>query len=213
MHRDPVAQRLLAAGEEHAVSVLHWLDAKQSRTSLRRRATWCIVGSWLMVTGATAVGAFVAWNFSQNADDIFFGDVPLITAALPPVLITLACLAFLGGLFALLSNTFPGLATTNEAIDWSNTGDAVSRLLAVGCTYPEAFRTAAEVARTRRNRTWLAAAALEVEQGGFDLTRRHIANGDPAIVELLVQSDSMDPIHGWRIVADHFIEVARSRFA
>ncbi|MGB7346234.1 MAG: hypothetical protein WBD20_18595, partial [Pirellulaceae bacterium] len=42
---------------------------------------------------------------------------------------------------------------------------------------------------------------------------RHIANGDPAIVELLVQSDSMDPIHGWRIVADHFIEVARSRFA
>ncbi|WP_145419784.1 hypothetical protein [Planctomycetes bacterium K23_9] len=210
---DPVVKRILSAGDEHAVSAIDWLDGKQARTSLRRRAWWCVVGGWLMVTVATAVSALVAWNFSQNAGDIFADKIPFVAVVLSPVLMGLTCVLLVGGVTAFFNDSFPGLSMTNSAIDWAGTGDAVSRLLSVGCTYPEAFRTAAEVTRTRSNRLWLTNAAKKVEQGATHLQDQSDTDGDPAIVELLVQSEESDPSVSWRIVADHFIEVARSRLA
>jgi hypothetical protein len=210
---DSVVQKLVAAGDDHAASALHWLDAKQERRALRLRATWCVVAGWLLVTAALGVGAFVAWNFSLNAEDLFDGKMPVVSIVLPPTLIFLTCVSFIGGLFALFAQAFPGLASTNQAIDWSGTGDAVSRLLAAGCTYPDAYRTAAEVASTATNRNWLNRAATRIDQGASPIGESPTAAGDAAVVELLIQANESDPSQSWRAVANHFIEIARSRLA
>jgi hypothetical protein len=159
------------------------------------------------------VGAFVAWSFSQNAEEIFDGKMPIASILFPPILIVLTCVCFVGGLIAFFRLAFPGLASTSQAIDWSGTGDAVSRLLAAGCTYPDAYRAAAEVAHTSNSRRWLHQAATRIDQGALAIGDARNAAGDAAVVELLIQANETDPSQSWRAVADHFIEIARSRLA
>ncbi len=217
-NHDAVMNRLISAGDQHATSSLNWSQANQIRRSLRRRAFGCIFGSWLMVFAASLVGTIVAWTFSRSAEGMFNDGMPVITIVLPPILLVVTVGLLVIGVLALINQSFPGHATTKDAIDWWSTGDAVSRLLSAGCTYPEAFRTAAKVAKTRSIRRWLIQSANSVEQGSMKFDGDHSTNdvprkGDASLVELLVQTSGNDASGGWRIVADHFAEVARSRLA
>ncbi|NNE00637.1 MAG: hypothetical protein HKN47_25255 [Pirellulaceae bacterium] len=217
---DPVAERLLQAGDAHLADMLDWNDGQQLRARLRRRAFWCTFAGWLLITSAAIVGSFVSWTFTQNVHAMFDESglmegtsLPFLTTVLPPTMVALTCFLIFGGLYAWSAGVFPGFSTTQRAIDWANTSDAVSRLLSVGCTYCEAFRTAARIANTRSSRDWLLNAAARVEQGGSEVADQTHASGDLAIVELLVQSSQAEPKLRWQIAKDHFFEVAQQRLA
>ena len=52
---DAVAKRLAAAGDAANHNVIEWMTAQQERTMMRRRATWCAVGGWMLMAAAGVV--------------------------------------------------------------------------------------------------------------------------------------------------------------
>ncbi len=213
---DPVAQRLAAGGHDHASSVLDWLEGQQQRDAMNRQATWCSAGGWLLMTVAAIISSGVAVVMSRDVHQLFDEDlhlasgIPWSVTYLPIVLVLIATTLLIGGAIALLAGAIPGLSTTRSAIDWSTVSDAMTRLLSVGCTYPEAFRTAAQVTRTRSSRRWLDRAANRVERGEAEIDSQFPA-GDSAVLELMVDSSQSEPARQWAIAADHFFEVANRR--
>jgi hypothetical protein len=214
---DPVAERLASAGEDQSPSVLQWLEAEQQRRSMRRRATLCAVSGWLLMTTAAIVSSFVALNISHDIREIFDEGIvpgrgiPVTVTYLPILLVVIAVLLIVGGIAGWFWGVIPGLSKTTSAIDWSATSDAVTRLLSIGCTYPEAFRTAAKVVRGKSRRTWLIRAADRVERGGPDVAFSPYANGDTAMLELMIDAAESEPQRQWKVAAEHFLELARER--
>jgi hypothetical protein len=143
----------------------------------------------------------------EDADFDF--ALPISVDALRLVMICLAGTLLLGGGLAWLADAVPGLRSVRSAIEWSTAADAISRLLSIGCTYPEAFRTATKVVGGRAGRNWLEDAARRVERGGGELSGT--ATGDAVIAELMVDADRDRPIEQWRITSDHFFDVADRR--
>ena len=213
---DPVAQRLAAAGSESIESMLAWIENKYCRKLMSRRAFWCSFGAWLLVSTAAVVGAFASWMFLGNVSElieIYDFDRPTLAYLVPPVLTVVAILLLFGGIITWMSGRFPGLNKTQNAIDWAGNSEAVSRLLSVGCTYPEAFSTVANVAKTKESRTWLTQAAARIEQGGPEIGTTNASGGDTAIVELLLESSFANPSEKWQTASEHFDNVARQRSA
>ena len=214
---DPVAERLASAGEDQSPSVLQWLEAEQQRRTMRRRATLCAVSGWLLMTTAAIVSSVVALNISHDVREIFGEGVvpgrgiPVTVIYLPILLVVIAVLLVVGGIVGWLWGVVPGLSKTTSAIDWSATSDAVTRLLSIGCTYPEAFRTAAKVVRGKSPRRWLIRAADRVERGGRDVAFPSFAHGDTAMLELMIDAAESEPQRQWKVAAEHFLEVARER--
>lgn len=214
---DPVAKRLAAAGNENAASVLDWLGGQQQRHAMFRRATWCSLGGWGMMTISAIISSGVAVLLSRDARQLFdqrlmsSTSLPWSMTYLPIVLLLVAAFLLIGGILGLIFGRIPGLSPTHSAIDWSAGSDAMTRLLAVGCTYPEAFRTAAQISRTRSSRRWLTSAAQRVERGGAEVVVSEFARGDSAIVELLLEAGDGEPARRWQMAADHFFEVAQRR--
>jgi hypothetical protein len=132
---------------------------------------------------------------------------------LPIALTLIAGTLLLGGLYAWLFGRVPGLGATRSAIDWSATSDAVARLLAVGCTYPEAFRVAGDVTRSRAGRAWLQDSVKRIEQGGAEIAITPTRSGDPAILELLIEAGEGEPQRRWAVASNHFFAVAQQRLA
>ncbi len=221
---DPVASRLAAADDVNTALVLDWLEARQQRDSLHRRAFWCSLGAWLLVTAAAVISSAVAIKFAHDTREAFSEvyplswnrrdqvfSPPLTLDIVPPVLALIAIVLLIGGLLGWWLGRFPGHRWTCSAIDWWNVSDAVSRLLAVGCTYPEAFDTAAEVARTSGNRWRLRQAAEHVRQGVSEPLLGPASDGDVAMVQTWVETIDVDPSERWRLANQHFAEVARRR--
>ena len=219
LKQDPVAERLSQSGDARATAMLNWMEGRRARSAWGRRAFWCAFGGWLLVTVSAVIAAAVAWNFSFQVQELYstagyieIDAMPRWTRVVPQLLILLAVGLVIGGIYAWKSEQVPGLSTTRRAIDWANTSDAVSKLLSAGCTYPEAFKTAAQVTLTKSNRNWLLSAASRVERGQQSVSSSGTnATGDAVIVELLVDSNEEDPSQSWRTASQHFREVARQR--
>ncbi|MCG8650696.1 MAG: hypothetical protein MI861_12740 [Pirellulales bacterium] len=215
--QDPVAARLAAAGNDLSADVLQWLELRRQHDRMDRRATWSSVSGWLLTTLAAVVSSFVAVMVSRSAKQFWdqnwmqYRDIPASMTYVPIVLAAAAGLLLLGGLVGWLANRFPGLRATRAAIDWSLTSDAMTRLLAVGCTYPEAFRTAAKVTRTRINRRWFQSAARRVEHGGSEIPKTISTGRELAIIELLIDHSSPEPSRQWRLASEHFYQLAQRR--
>ena len=216
-HQDAVAERLASAGDWSTPSVIEWLDAQQERAMMRRRATACSLAAWLLLVTAAVVSFAVAFTMSREARSIFSETFespvsPTSTLVLIPAgLALVAGVILIGGLMSWWNGQFPGWSRTVSAIDWSASSDAVARLLAVGCTYPEAFRLAADVTRSHSSRSWLQQAADRVEQGGPHVVPSAYGRGDTAMLEALVETSRQQPDRQWRIAASHFLEVATRR--
>lgn len=212
---DPVAMRLSAAGDNRASTVTQWMHAQQQRKILRRRATWCGVGAWLMMTAAALIGSYVAIDIAIDVREIFTDDLglarPTSVIVVPVVLLFAAGVLTVGGLWGWLTGSVPGYSQAFSALDWSACSDAVRRLLQVGCTYPEAFRTAASAARTKASRSWLMAAASRVESGVDGTPSTPGARGDLATLELMIDAAQSEPQKQWGIAAEHFWELASRR--
>lgn len=214
---DPVAQRLASAGEDQSPGVLQWLEAEQQRRTMRRRATLCAASGWLLMTCAAIVSSFVALNISHDVREIFGEgivpgrEIPLTITYLPILLVVIAVFFVVGGIAGWVWGAIPGLSKTISAIDWSATSDAVTRLLSIGCTYPEAFRTAAKVVRGNARRTWLIRAAERVERGGPDVAFSPYAHGDAAMLELMIDASESEPQRQWKVASEHFLDLARER--
>lgn len=214
---DPVAQRLASAGEDQSPGILQWLEAQQQRRTMRRRATLCAASGWLLMTTAAIVSSFVALNISHDVRQIFDEGIvpgrgiPMTITLLPILLVVIAAFLLVGGIAGWFLGAIPGLSKTNSAIDWSATSDAVMRLLSIGCTYPEAFRTAAKIVRGKSRRTWLIRAAERVERGGPDVAFSPYLQGDAAMLELMIEASESEPQRQWKVAADHFLELARER--
>jgi hypothetical protein len=222
---DPVARRLAAAGDQQSPSVLEWLEGQQERKVMRRRAAMCSIGGWLLMTTAAIVSSFVAVHMSNDVQEIMKGGfmdpgsgflvtesgVPLAVIYLPWLLVVVAALLVIGGFISWIVEKIPGFSNTVSAIDWSAASDAVTRLLTIGCTYPEAFRTAAKVAHSKPSRIWLMQAAERVEHGGPDVAPSPRSSGDAAVLELLIDAAESEPHRQWKVAANHFLELARRR--
>lgn len=213
---DPVAQKLAAVGEESSAAVVDWLASQHERQAMNRRATWCSIGGYSMMTFAAVASSLIAVVMSNEArkliiDDLGMATVPLSAQVLPFGLVAVAALFLFGGGFAWVSGRIPGLRAIRSAIDWSTVGDAMTRLLSIGCTYPDAFRAAATVTKNRSNRDWLTDAAKRVEQGGNPITLSDYSRGDEAILELLVDAGEGEPSRQWKIASRHFTDVAQRR--
>ena len=212
---DPVAQRLAAAGDQQSQSFIEWLDGQHQRRAMRRRATLCAIGGWLLMTAAAIVSSLVAISMSGDIRVLLEGEiesgVPLTVVYLPMMLVLIALFLVVGGFFGWMAEKIPGFSKTISAIDWSATSDAVTRLLSIGCTYPEAFRTAAKIARSKPSRQWLTRAAERVERGGPEVVPTPYSSGDAAVLELLIDAAQFEPQRQWSVAADHFLELARRR--
>ena len=214
---DAVAKRLSTAGDSATTSVIAWLESQQERAMMRRRATACSLGAWLLLVTASVVSFAVAFQMSREARSIFTETFDSRTTSVPALVLVPVALGsvmgfvLIGGSIAWWAGRFPGWSRTVSAIDWSASSDAVARLLAVGCTYPEAFRLAAEVTKSRSSRLWLQQAADRVEQGGPQVAPSAYGSGDTAMLEALVETSGQQPDRQWRIAASHFLEVATRR--
>lgn len=216
-HLDAVAERLSTAGDKAKTSVIEWLESEQERAMMRRRATACSLAAWLLLLTASVISFAVAFQMSRQARSIFTETFDSRANSVPALVLVPVGLGFamsvilIGGLAAWWTGRFPGWSRTLSAIDWSASSDAVARLLAVGCTYPEAFRLAAEVARNRPSRAWLQQAADRVERGGPQVASSAYGSGDTAMLEALVETATQQPDRQWRIASSHFLEVATRR--
>lgn len=222
---DPVAERLAAAGHERASDVLEWLERQQQREAMRRRAQWCTAGGWLLMTTAAVISSLVTILVSGTARQalgtdniaswsefaVLEQDVPVMVVIAPTLLVMVTLALIVGGLIGWFGERLPIFSKTAAAIDWSSTSDAMTRLLSVGCTYPEAFRTAAKVARSAPSRQWLNAAAQRVERGGEVVVPSPHARGDAAVLELMIESSHGEPQRQWRVAADHYLDLAQRR--
>ena len=212
---DPVARRIAAAGDAQAPNVLQWLDSQHQRNGMRRRAILCAAAGWTLMCVAAVISSAVAIIMSHDIgkilDEIGINGGLSSPRVLPWLLVAAAVFLVVGGLIAWTAGRFPGCSQTVSAIDWSSASDAVTRLLAIGCPYPEAFRTAATVARGRGSRRWLLDAADRVENGGPDVVPSRASSGDVAVLELLIEAARSEPQHQWGVAADHFFDVARRR--
>lgn len=213
---DPVADRLVSAGGEHASGLLDWVDAQQHRQAMRRRAAWCSVIAFAMILLASLVASVVtillAGQIRQLFDELS-GQVmtPWSVTIMPWMLGLLSMVLVIGGILAWSLDSIPGLRSIRSAIDLSTAADAMTRLLSVGCTYPDAYRAAAAMTRSRRSREWLVEAAQRVERGGEDVNINPSQTGDLAIVELLIDASDGQPERQWGIAAEHFFDVAQRR--
>jgi hypothetical protein len=219
---DPVAKRLAAAGEDQVADVLEWLEREQQRKSMRRRALWCTAGGWLLMTTAAVISSLVTIIISGTAKEILGASeipewssvrpvVPASAAIAPVLLVMVTLFLVAGGIVGWMGERVPIFSKTAAAIDWSAASDAMTRLLSVGCTYPEAFRTAAQIAHSRPSRHWLTAAAQRVERGGEVVVTSPHARGDAAMLELMIDSAEGEPHRQWRVAADHYFELAHRR--
>ncbi len=215
---DPVAQRLAASGEQNSSMVLEWIEHQEQRRAMNRQASWCSFSGWLLVTAAAIVSSFVAFMMAQDAQELY--DEDFITAAmpwsvsyLPFFMLAVTILLLGGGLVGWLCEMIPGLSSFRSANDWASAGDAMNRLLSVGCTYPEAFRTTAKVMKTRGSRRWFDRAASRVERGGDDVVVADVPEGDSTVLELMIESSESEPGDRWSVAAYHFFEVAQRRLA
>lgn len=214
---DPVATRLSQGGEQDTPTVLQWLESEQQRKNMRRRAKWCAIAGWSLLSLTTVVSAFLAFHFGQSLRELIAGDIeteltaPWALSVIPIALVLLAIALLLIGPLAWSVGRVPGFSKTLAAIDWSSTSDAVNRLLSVGCTYPEAFRTAAKVSTSSPSRDWLLRAADRVERGGQPVDQAAAINSDSAVLESLIATADAQPQHQWQIAAEHFLDVARRR--
>ncbi len=213
---DPVAAVLTRMGEPSS-SVIDWLNSQREFTRMRRRATWCAVSAWLMLTAAAIVSSLVAVSMSGNIrrifDDQYRADswsILMISYA-PWLLVTTAGALLVVGVIGFTSGQMPGLKSTISAIDWSSACDAVGRLLSIGCSYPEAFRTAAQSMRRSESRHWLLAAVDRVESGRPPIDARFATRGDVAVLELMIEAAESQPQNQWQLASLHFLDVARRR--
>lgn len=214
---DPVAQRLASAGDQQSAGILEWLEAEQQRRAMRRRANLCAASGWLLMTSAAIVSSFVAVNISYDVRQVFDegivpgrGIPPTITF-LPILLVLISVLLVVGGIVGWMWGAIPGLTKTVSAIDWSASSDAVTRLLSIGCTYPEAFRTASTVVRGKSRRNWLIGAAERVERGGPQVAFSAFSHGDAAMLELMIAASESEPQRQWKVASEHFLDLARER--
>lgn len=214
---DSVSSRLRQAADLPQADVLQWLNNQQQRRVMRRRAVACVLCGWLLMLTAALIGAAVSIYLRGEIRDFLSGELPLgKTGVLDPnyvpgILVAVTLLLLLGGLCAWWTERIPGFQRTLSAIEWSTAGDAVTRLLRMGCTFPEAYRTAAEVVKTNRVRSWLIWTAKRIESGGPELDERVTSSGDTAIVESLVAGDDNAPDRRWKLASDHFFHVAQRR--
>lgn len=215
---DPVATRLASAGEENSDSVVKWIEGQQRRGMMYRRATLCMAGGFAVVTVAATVGSLISLFFAREMQTLFRHDFPVgvesptSVMAMPVALAVVTALLIVSGSLAWASGRVPGLTGVRSAIDWTAAGDAIARLLSIGCTYPEAFKMAAEVTQTGRSRGWLISAADRTERGESG-PQASSSGGDAGMLELLVDAGEGEPADQWRIASDHFYGVARRRLA
>ncbi|WP_197231642.1 hypothetical protein [Novipirellula artificiosorum] len=218
MTLDPVAIRLAEAGQTQSTSAIEWLEAQHFRSVMVRRAIWCTAAGWLLVLLAAAVASFVAVRLSMDVYKMAeetsirpYGQNPWRLLWVPAVMVAFTIFLVVGGIVGSLLGIIPGYRATRSAIDWSAATDAVTRLLSVGCTYPEAFSTAAQIVRDRGSRNWLTQSAARVERGESVISQPSQTRKDAAMLEAFLSPSGNAPENQWRLAADHFLRLSRSR--
>lgn len=184
---------------------------------MRRRATLCAIGAWSLMGSASLISCLVVFYMSRETRQFLGNELgltvgPYSSLRVVPIALGLATtFILLGGIVAWLWRKYPGWSQTVSAIDWASISDAVARLLAVGCTYPEAFRLASGLTRLAIHRAWLRDAADRVERGESEFHPTGNGRGDASILEALIATSGNQPDLQWEIASQHFFDLANRR--
>ncbi|WP_372725206.1 hypothetical protein [Novipirellula sp.] len=216
---DAVSQRLMASGTQHEASVLQWLDGQQKRRNMTKRAIWSTTGGWLFVIASGIVASLVAIKISidvkvlTTSTDGLFGDVetPQRVMWVPYITVVMSVLIIGFALVGIVRGALPGYRSTKSAIQWAAVSDAVSRLLAAGYTYSEAFTAAASVVKQGTAYVWLNDTIRRLERGESNVGLTSWSRGDAAMLEAIVDGATVSPERQWQIASDHFSDVAHRR--
>ncbi len=228
---DPVAKQLVAKGEEHTASALQWLEAEQYRRSMSRQAFFTCIAGWLLISVSCVVSSFAALRMANDLNQLISGksmsfrydidrldhasdiNAPLRLRFIPTALSALTVAWIAGGLIAFFSGAYPGLRSAKSAIDWASTTDGVSRLLAAGFPYSDAFESVSQTIRAKNPRQWLARKSTQLKQGEGAMGLNPWSRGDATVVEAMIDGARNEPETSWRIAADHFDHIAHERLA
>ncbi|TWT83706.1 hypothetical protein CA13_51730 [Planctomycetes bacterium CA13] len=205
--------------DSQSANAIEWLERQHVRRAMIWRARSCTISSWLMVAVAAIVGSVIGVKLSMDVyqmasemglDDVY-GHSGWRLFWIPGLMVVVSLVVVVGGIIGAFFGFFPGYRSTSSAIDWSTATDAVTRLLAVGCTYPEAYSTAAKVVQNRTSRTWLTETAMRVERGETVRGVSPYSRNDVAMLESLIDPTGENPTQQWQLASDHFYRVAKGR--
>ena len=70
-----MSKRLAVAGDPASHNVIEWMTAEEERSMMRRRATWCAIGGWVLMSAAAVVSFVVALVMSGEATGDVRGNV------------------------------------------------------------------------------------------------------------------------------------------
>jgi type II secretory pathway component PulF len=208
-----------------------WVDQTVARNSLTRRvlANLWIAIALLMVGGLAnwLVVAMVQWPMIELIEE-FELQVPTamtILFAVSPWVGPLVCGVSIVWASVMLMYQFaptrrwveplvyalPLAGTSLRRLQLAAMCDGISRSLAAGLTYPDAFRSAASTVDSSLLRGWMRDAAIAVSRGSslIDAVARIPISGEiiPAVVGP-VGPDPDRPWIGWGIAADYFQSAA-----
>ena len=218
---DAVTRRLQLAPSQNPEAVVGWLEHQLERDGMRQQVWTCALKAWITITGIAAASTAIAWYFqatTANAMQIFdFSNanagslseglhsyMPMILLTTTMLLLTMLPLAWAFG-------RLPGFSSALSSVDWATTGVAMSRLLTIGCPYPEAFRTTAKAIACSGQRQWLLDAANRVEAGGQAIPEDcHQAPGS-AILHVILSTQRSPMQREWQLASEHYLEVAQRK--
>ena len=222
---DEVA-KALASKDAPAEDILCWMEEYRTQQSISRRAWRCAIWAWVLMTVAAVIGGLSSWHTgSQLAElvssvdpDDRYGVVQVDTAriqmsqVMPGIMAFIAAVLMVGGLLALILRKFPFFSWVQSATDWSIAGGAMSRLLASGCTYVEAFEAARQVCSTADCRWWLKHQATRLSQG-MEPKFQSKSTSDATTIELLIREGQVPAEQQWGIAGEYFNEMSKQRLS
>ena len=216
---DEVAAKIKASPSADPEAFIGWSQHCIERNELLSKAKSCAISNWIAVTTMAVLSTLITWYFQistheaidslspNNASSITFHEFA------PLALFALSCVLCIALPLAWFLNYVPGFRGLRTAIDWTTTGNAMGRLLSLGCPYPTAFRITASSLQCRAQRHWIKDAAVRVEAGRPAIPEDISCTSETAVlVTILSRADSIAQ-QDWRVVSEHYDASAKRKLS
>ena len=206
-----------------------WLDQQLERDRMRQQTRICAFKAWFTLAAMALATTGIALYFRSATADLFpavdFLEVTSLSsvrsgtddaqsAAVPLLLILLIATNSLIVTALPLAWAFgrlPGFSSALGSVDWATAGDAMSRLLTIGCPYPDALRTTASVVSRGAQRRWLLQAAARVEIGGHLAPSSSKQSSEESVLFTMLSTQETPMQRDWQLASEHCQTVAERK--
>jgi len=204
-----------------------WLDQQRERDHMRQQTKRCAFKAWLTLAALAIASTGIALYFYLTTADLlpttdarhWFSltdrgpDTRLTSSGVPLLILFLIgtnVLIVLALPLAWSLGRLPGFRSALSSVDWATAGDAMSRLLTIGCPYPDALRTTASVVSNGTERRWLLEAATRVETGG-QIAPVGEQTPESTVLQTMLSSQETPMQRNWQLASEHYQIVAQRK--